>query len=229
MTTLFLRRYGWEVIFLGANVPLLDLEQAVSRTAANLVILIGSQLHTAANIYNAASQLKDAGILFAFAGPIFSRQRGLSLSIPGFYLGDRLDRLTYAVEAILQNPDQVINARIPKPGYLEARTQIVEKQAIIKADIWEELSNNGIKNGTLQIANDYLLQDIIAALTLNDLDSLMTEIEWVNTMISHQALSDKLLSEYLRVFAGSLDRQIGIAVKMVTDWLRATAMQMDRR
>ena len=229
MTTLFLRRHGWEVIYLGANVPLLDMERAVSTTNASLVILIASQLHTAANVFQAASHLRDTGVRLAFAGPIFTRQNRLTLSIPGVYLGDRLDRLVQIVEMLMQHPDQPISVQAARPGYMEAHAQIAEKQALLKADIWEQLSSDGIKEHTLQAANDYLMQDILAALTLNDLDSLMTEIEWVDTLISHQELPGKLLPEYLRVFAGSLDRQIGLPGKVVSDWLRATALLMERR
>ena len=229
MTTLFLRRYGWEVIYLGANVPLLDLEQAVASTSARLVILIASQLHTAANLFEVALQLKDAGVHFAFAGSIFARSGGLSQRIPGYYLGDRLDRVVHAVETVIQMPDLSVGTNIVRPDYQQAREQIAEKQSIIKADIWNQLSNDGIKDHTLQIANDAFMQDILAALTLGDLDSLTNEIEWVDTLVSYQALSDKLLPKYLRIFADTLDRHIGSLGQVVIDWLRATAKQMDRR
>jgi methanogenic corrinoid protein MtbC1 len=229
MTTLFLRRHGWEVIYLGANVPLLNLEQAVASTSARLVILIASQFHTAANLLEVALLLKDAGVHFAFAGSIFARSDGLSQRIPGYYLGDRLDQVVHAVETVLHMPDHVVGTHIFRLDYQQAREQIAKNQSIIKADIWNQLSNDGIKDHTLQVANDALMKVILAALTLDDLDCLTNEIDWVDTLISHQALPDELLPKYLRVFADSLDRHIGSPGQVVSDWLRATAKQMDRR
>ncbi len=227
MTTLFLRRHGWEVVYLGANVPMLDLEKAVIRTRARLVILIASQLHTAANLFEAARMLRGAGIPLAFAGSIFSRQVGLIQSISGYYLGDCLDRVIQEVEAVLKHPGPAMDIRMPGNDYREAKIQIEDRQAMIKADIWNELQNNGIKEHTLQAANDALMQDILAALTLNNMDSLQMEIEWVDTLIAHQSLPKKLLSEYLRVFANSIDRSAGEAAKVVSDWLRATATNQE--
>lgn len=229
MTTLFLRRHGWEVIYLGANVPLVDLEKAVISTKARLVILIASQLHTAANLFEASLALRDAGISLAFAGSIFSKQAGLIKVIPGYYLGNRLERVVQEVEAVLSHPGLAMDVRMPRSDYREAKIQIEDRQSIIKADIWGELRKNGIKEHTLQVANDALVQDILSALTLSSLDSLEMEIEWVGTLIAHQALPKSLLPEYLRVFANSIDRNAGEEGKLVGEWLRAAASKQEMR
>jgi hypothetical protein len=227
MTTLLLRRHGWEVVYLGANVPTMDLEKVVISTRARMVILIASQLHTAANLFEAARMLRGAGIPLAFAGSIFSRQAGLIQSISGYYLGDRLDRVVQEVEAVLKHPGPAMDVYMPRNDYREAKIKIEDRQSMIKADIWDELRNNGMKEHTLQIANEALMQDILSALTLNNLDSLQMEIEWVGTLMAHQALPKNLLPEYLRVFAHSIDRHAGEAGKVVGDWLRSAASKQE--
>jgi methanogenic corrinoid protein MtbC1 len=227
MTTLLLRRHGWEVIYLGANVPLVDLEQAAMRTATRLVILIASQLHTAANLLEAAHLLASAGIPLAFAGSIFSRRNGLSQIIPGYYLGNRLDRVVPEVESILKLPGRPPVLRFLRSDYQLAKVQIEDHQSAIKADIWNELQNNGIRVQTLLVANDALMQDILSALTLDNLDSLQLEIEWVDTLITNQGLPNTLLPDYLRVFANSIDLHAGTDASLVSDWLRAAAIKQE--
>lgn len=100
---------------------------------------------------------------------------------------------------------------------------------MIKAEIWNELGNNDMKEHTLQVANEALMQDILSALTLSNLDSLQMEIDWVGTLIEHQALPNSLLPEYLRVFANSIDRQAGEAGRVVSDWLRTAASKQEMR
>lgn len=229
MTTLFLRRHGWDVIYLGANVPLADLEKAVTFTQARLVILIASQLHTAANLLEAARALKTAGIHLAFAGSIFSQQVGLSKNIPGFYLGDRLDRVVQEVEAVLKFPSSPERIDAPNFGFLAAKNRIEERQSMIKAEIWDELRSKGIHEQTLQIANEAIIRDLLAALALNNLDSVKLEIEWVAKMLAHQNLSQDLLSDYLLVVAHAIDRHAGQEAKIVSDWLLAAAPRQIRR
>jgi len=229
LTTLFLRRNGWDVIYLGANVPLADLEKAARHSKARLVILIASQLHTAANLAEVARMLRTAGIHVAFAGSIFARHNELSHSIPGYYLGNRLDRVVTEVEKVLKLPGLPAEVVPPSDEYQKAVIQIEDRQSLIKAEIWNELSSNGINERELRIANDALVQDILAALTLNNLGILQVEIDWVCVLLSHQELPNKLLAEYLRVFASAIDRHAGEAASFVRDWLRAAALKEEMR
>ena len=220
MTTLFLRRHGWDVIYLGANVPLADLEKAVRSTQARLVILIASRLFTAANILEAARALESEGIHLAFAGSIFSRQENLSKNIPGHYLGDRLDRVVQEVEAVLKNPGIPETSAAPNHEYAAAKTRLDERQSMIKQEILDQLSNDGINEHTLRMANDALVNDILAALALNDMDSIKHEIEWVGTLLAHKKMSDKLLADYLMIVVHAIERHAGGEAKLVSDWLR---------
>jgi DNA-binding transcriptional MerR regulator/methylmalonyl-CoA mutase cobalamin-binding subunit len=229
MTTLFLRRHGLDVIYLGANVPLADLEKAGKRIKARLVILIASQLHTAANLAEAARMIRAEGIPLAFAGSIFTRRIGLIESIPGYYLGDRLSRVAQEVEAVLKYPGLPTEISPVSNEYQQAKIKIEDRQSTIKAEIWNELKNNSIDEHTLRVANDALIQDILAALTFNNIEILQDEIDWVGALITQQGLSNKLLPEYLRVFANAIDRQTGEAAKLVSDWLRTTALREDIR
>lgn len=225
MTTLFLRRHGWDAIYLGANIPQLDLDKAVSHTGSRLVILIASQLNTAAHLLDSAHQLQRFNMPFAYAGSIFTRQPRLRKRIPGYYLGDRLDRVVQEVDIALNLPLHFFDTPVEQEEFSIARTEIEENQSLIKADVWNQLQTKEIKNHTLQLANDLLVRDILSALKLESLESLQIEIEWVKVLLDHQELSPTLLSLYLRVFAQALNRYVGDAGKIVVDWL---LMEADR-
>ncbi len=229
ITTLFLRRAGWDVVYLGANVPLADLEKAARHSKARLVILIASQLHTAANLAEAARTLRIAGIPVAFAGSIFARHLELCHSIPGYYLGERLDKVVTEVEKVLKLPGLPAGVAPQSDEYQKAIVQIEDRQSLIKAEIWNELSRNGINERSLRIANDALLQDILAALTLNNIGILQVEIDWVGVLLAHQELPNKLLAEYLVVFANAIDKNVGEAARLVSDWLRQAALKEEMR
>ena len=229
MTTLFLRRHGWDAIYLGANVPQLDLDKAVTHTGARLVILIASQLNTAANLYDSAHQLQRFNMPFAYAGSIFTRQPRLRKHIPGYYLGDRLDRVVQEVDIALNLPLHFSDTPVAQEEYSIARTEIEANQSVIKADVWNQLQTKEIENHTLQLANDLLMRDILSALKLESLESLQVEIEWVKVLLDHQELSPTLLPLYLRVFAQSLNRNVGDAGKIVVDWLFMEADQLGEK
>jgi DNA-binding transcriptional MerR regulator len=59
LTTLILRRRGWDVLYLGANVPLDRLETTLESTRPHLVIFIAQQLNTAASLLRVARMLED--------------------------------------------------------------------------------------------------------------------------------------------------------------------------
>lgn len=219
MTTLFLRRHGWDAIYLGANVPQLDLDKAVSHTGARLVILIASQLYTAANLFDSAHQLKRFNMPFAYAGSIFARQPRLRKRIPGYYLGDRLDRVVQEVDIALNLPLHFSDTPVAQEEFSIARKEIEANQSMIKADVWNQLQAKEIKNQTLQLATDLLMRDILSALKLESLESLQVELDWVNVLLDHQEYSASLLPLLLRVFAHALDRNVGDAGKIVVDWL----------
>ena len=79
MLSLLLRRRGWEVIYLGANVPIRSIEATVGVVRPNLVILTAQQLHTAASLLEMAEVLYSERVPVAFGGLIFTEVPDLHL------------------------------------------------------------------------------------------------------------------------------------------------------
>ncbi|MBK8932026.1 MAG: MerR family transcriptional regulator [Chloroflexi bacterium] len=99
--TLTLRYRGWETIYLGANVPLEYLENTITSTQPDLIVMTAQQLHTAASLYEVGEFLRQKGISLAFGGRIFSLTPALRNRISGHFLGEKLDTAVQAITTIL--------------------------------------------------------------------------------------------------------------------------------
>ncbi|KAB8143795.1 MerR family transcriptional regulator [Chloroflexia bacterium SDU3-3] len=89
VVALFLARRGWSVIYLGAQVPMADLEATVATLRPTIVCLSASMPETAAQVADVASALRRShpGVLIGFGGRVFNDAPALRDSIPGIFLG----------------------------------------------------------------------------------------------------------------------------------------------
>ncbi|MCA9973900.1 MAG: MerR family transcriptional regulator, partial [Anaerolineales bacterium] len=101
LLTLILRYQGWDVVYLGANVPTTRLESLLESVEPDLLILTAQQLYTSANLLQLAEYVADKGHMLAFGGRIFNYIPQLRERIPGFFLGERLEGAARSVAQLL--------------------------------------------------------------------------------------------------------------------------------
>jgi methanogenic corrinoid protein MtbC1 len=90
MLSVFLARRAWQIVYLGANVPIADLVQTVVSLHPALVCLSASSPRTAQALSAAAAaiaQLPDAHPLVTFGGAPFDTDETLRALVHGYYLG----------------------------------------------------------------------------------------------------------------------------------------------
>jgi len=102
--TFLLRRRGFEVIYLGANVPLERLETLVQAARPQLVILAAQLQDTAATLQEMASSLRRAGVRVAYGGLAFNLAPDLRQRVAGHFLGETVDQALPAIDALLEGP-----------------------------------------------------------------------------------------------------------------------------
>ncbi len=102
--TFLLRRQGYEVIYLGTNVPLDRLESMVQAAKPQLVILAAQAPATAASLQEMASSLERAGVRVAYGGLIFNVMPDLRQKTPGRFLGETVDQALHAIDALVERP-----------------------------------------------------------------------------------------------------------------------------
>lgn len=109
MTTYFLRRYGWRVIYLGQNVPSLDLEKDIRRLSPSLLVFSAGRAETAIllarEILPVVERLRHnwlPDLTFAYGGSAFVDDPGLHDLFKGhIYFGDDARQSIKLIEEIL--------------------------------------------------------------------------------------------------------------------------------
>ncbi|MCX6044323.1 MAG: MerR family transcriptional regulator [Chloroflexi bacterium] len=221
LLSLLLRRRGWDILFLGGNVPMQNMLLTVQTAKPILVILTAQQLYTAANLYEMAQMLYKERIPLAFGGKVFSEIPDLPQRIAGHYLGDRLEEATQAVEQVMALPRPQPAAKTVPPAYQAAAAQFRARQPRIEAEVWRSMGKAEIPHEDLGKANLHFSRNIIAALTLGDIDYVGVDIVWIKGLLSnHYQLPEHLIDDYLKAYLDAIEIHLEHEQTIVTKWLR---------
>lgn len=218
LLTFLLRRRGWEVLYLGADVPTERLETTVAVTKPRLVIMAAQQLHTAATLVEAAELLQREGFPLAYGGLAINRLPALCRRIPGHFLGEALEAAPQVVESLMFAPRPVPAVETVPDAYRQALGQFQESQVLIEADLTQTLHHAGFAHSHLTVANRELSRNIGAALALGNMEYLGTDIEWVRGLLRNHQIPNEALIDYLGAYHQAAARQLG-EENPVTDWL----------
>ncbi len=219
LITLLLRYQGWDIIYLGANVPLSQLEAALERIKPNLVLLTAQQLRTAASLLEVAQLLADKGIAAAFGGLIFNLIPDLQQRIPGHFLGKELADSVQTVGKILTFNPPGPSARGVTEDYERAATVYRHHRIAIEAEIWQLIGDSLIPSKHFSLANMHLSENIMAALQLGDMAYLETETDWVYQLLANHDLPQNWLQHYLTAYYKTADKHLNDAGRPITNWL----------
>jgi methanogenic corrinoid protein MtbC1 len=101
--SLFLVRRGWHVVYLGAQVPLPDLIEAVEAVSPTLVCLSASTLETVPGLVECARAIQQRypHVRFGYGGRIFNQNPELRGNVPGTFLGQDARSLTDMVTSLM--------------------------------------------------------------------------------------------------------------------------------
>jgi len=219
MITSLLRRRGWDVVYLGANVPLESYERVLDPSRFDLAILSAEQLFTAGNLRDAALLANKANLPLLYGGRIFREVPELQNRISGTYLGEQLE----AVPGIVA---QGLATSFPQPSLIpldvrcqSAFVEFEQQSPRIELMVRQRLSGH-LPPGSLEIANFNFSRDIQAALTLGDLDYVTQELDWIKGLLENRGLPSDLLASYLEAFHQAAGQHLVEKGQLVVDWLQ---------
>ena len=182
------------------------------------MILTAQQLYTAAGLLEMAEVLLSERVPVAYGGLIFTHVPDLTLSIPGYYLGDRLDKIAIVVDQIMSALRTQPAQRFVSYGYREALDHFRTRQALIEAEIWQHLGDT-IPKRFLALANQSLSRNILAALTLGDMDYLDADIDWIEgLLVNHNQMPADALDLYLGTYYDAAVKHLDKPGYLVIDW-----------
>lgn len=234
LISLLLRRRGWDIVYLGANVPLRSLETTLDTVHPHLVVLTAQQLYTAASLLEMAELLLSERVPVAFGGLVFTEIPHLHEAIPGYYLGDKIENVIGEIEHIMTHLRPMQAQRQVSYDYKEALEHFRTRQAMIEAEIWERIGAN-IPKRLLATANLSFGRNILAALTLGDMDYLNPDVDWVEgLLVNHHQMPPDVLDDYLETYYQACIHHLDQSGYVVIEWLsrllgRPLPMEMQQR
>jgi methanogenic corrinoid protein MtbC1 len=218
--SLMLRRKGYKVIDLGADIPLDQLQQTIAAIQPDLVLMVAQQLTTAASILTVAYLLQGWGVRFAYGGLIFNRIPSLRTRIPAHFLGEDLAGALTTIESLLaseQNP-LVIQGIADSQQAMVTRYQ--ESRPHIESAMFENMQKVGISREQIDNVNHYLGDRLSAALAFGDSALIEPDLEWLRGLFSTRKLPFDLLTYYLDHYRQALLKEMGATSEPIVRWMK---------
>jgi len=228
MVTLFLRYRGYDVIYLGANVPIAQLGNTVTATKPTVVVLTAQRLTTASSLHEAANSLQELNVPLGYGGLIFNRIPGLRKRIGGHFLGDRLEQAVHEIERLMTFQGEIPQGEGVNEVYINAYSHFSQKQALIEAYLYQQYQDNGMQKHYLELANKFIGKDILASLILGDLDFLNSEMDWIKGMLDNYNIPGDLLLQYLAHYKLALQANQDQACQPIVNWLDRMLAEQSR-
>ena len=230
LITLFLRRRGYPVIYLGADVPLVDLDTSLETTGSRLVILTAQVLETAASLVRIAESLTQNGYLVGYGGRIFNLFPRMKERTPGFSLGERLTEAADRVEEILKTKlVEDLQAVRSKEEY----STLLEKFNNVELRLWDRLMGRSAEmemtRDQMLVANNQLGKAIQASLYLNDLGYLQAELVWLKNLLGSRNVPEDQLQGYLQQVENTLSDLLGEEGAMLLEAIREARKHLEAR
>ena len=220
MISLFLRRRGYRIIYLGANVPADRFVETVKDTKANLVLLVAQQLVSAATLQGAANALANKNIPVAFGGRIFNLRPTLKDYIPGYFLGNEIDSAIGEIEKVLNSRNLPKVVKAASQAHAVAHQAFISKRTKIEATLKEIIQPLAISPDEINTSIRFLGDHIIAALQMGDMSHVSAEIDWLRMLLASHATNPEQLAEFMASYSQAVDKHINGQGKPIFEWLQ---------
>lgn len=225
LTSLLIRRRGWDVVYLGANVPQENLASTLSTVRPDLVILTAQQLHTAGTLLEMGNILFEHGVPLAYGGAIFSRAAELHRCIPGYYLGDDIGAVPQLIDQIMSSPRiKSATQKVPIEHILGLRN-FRENRGRIEDTVWHQLAGE-IERRSFDELNSYLARNIIASFTLCKCSYVEAELQEIGTLlVNYFYLESEVVDKYLHCYLMGAQHHLTGDGQVVFSWLASLLSQ----
>ena len=214
-----LRRGGWGVIYLGANVPIAQLENTIVATRPRLVIMSAQTLRTAATLRDVSLFLHQQETPLAYGGYVFNELPTLRGRITGHFLGESIETVPSTIESLLTAPPPLLATEDVSDAYRETLDHFEERLGLIETHVIQTLSQDKLSPDHLALANRELGQNIRSALALGDMNYLDPNVGWLTGLLANHDVSAGALHGYLQAYEQAASQYLDDRGRPVTDWL----------
>jgi DNA-binding transcriptional MerR regulator len=226
LLTLFLRRRGWNVVHLGANVPSAQIEETIDLVRPRLVVLSAQTLITAVELLHMTRILHEKQIQTAFGGRVFNHISGLAALVPAHYLGHSLYESIPVMESLVGKPSDMPVEKAVDPRMPEMASEYKKHRPQIEAVLRNELNSNNPAIDHLDTAIHFLGTTMNASLELGHVSYLSTDISWLINLLTERHVSPVILPIFLGLYARATRQVMGEHGRLIADYLEVEAQKL---
>lgn len=219
LLSLLLRYQGWNVVYLGPNLPLAQLETTINAIEPNVVVLAAQRLETAASLGKVTQLLAHMNVTSAFGGSIFNLIPSLRHHVSGHFLGETIEGAVQVINKIMTFEPPMHTATPLPPKYQSALKHYDSRQYLIDFDTRQALEKENIPFSHLEDTNDRLKKSILAALSLGNIDYINPELALAQQLMNNYGIPPEMQTKYLRAYHASSKIRLGAEGQIVIDWL----------
>jgi DNA-binding transcriptional MerR regulator len=217
MLNLFLRRRGWNVVYLGANVPIARMEETANAVHPVLIIMAAQQLVTVATLRKVVLLMANKSYLVVFGGRAFNKVPTLRELIAGEFLGEELESAEARIAQLVEEPPKV-RKRNTYPENGEADLFRQHRPQIERA-LSQYLPTAMLTTEDAATANLYFGNALTAALELGDVSYLSSDLDWIKSLLARHNIPVEGMHEYLAAYAHAIGGIMGSSGAMISNWL----------
>ena len=221
MLTLLLRRRGWKVINLGADVPADQLVDTAKALRPDIVVLVAQTLPAAAALKRTVGQLGQLNVPVAYGGLVFNRVPVLRHSIPAWFLGESISGAVPQIAELASDLSIFPAQQAENKSLAEVATRYQENRLSIEAALVNQMNWQGLEITYIHAANAYFNEVLTAALELGSPSFVENDLAWIKVLLSSRQLSQDLLGHYLQTYHQAVKAVMGPSDSIITDWLES--------
>jgi DNA-binding transcriptional MerR regulator len=220
LVSYLLRRKGWDVLYLGSNVPFENLDKTITSTHPALVLSAAQTLTGAASLREMSKFIASQGIPLAFGGGIFDEIPEIVRRISGYYLGSNLAALPGMIELMVITSPGLPEVLSPSPENSESLGHLKIHESAILARVGTSKYLQSIDRDYVELACGYLTRMIEAALQLGDIHLLDPTTRWLKGLLSHRGVPGSLVQQFYYTYRQAVEEELGTQGKIIAGWLK---------
>ncbi len=215
MLSLFMRRRGWEVIYLGQNIGLDGFHETLLDLQPDVVTLSATQVSSIRYVIEAARITERAThkrSIFTYSGRLFSLLPQLTTRVPGIYLGSDLVSAANTLEKMLTERKRPEPYRGPEPSLrtesaLAAFHQYFGEIEGVATNALLRFSTNGQRVETPRVVHD-LLEVLVMAVEYDDPVVLDEMRRWILMTLPGQGINETQIQEFTQSLQGAVHQYL---------------------
>lgn len=227
LIAVLLRRRGWGVVYLGANVPLDRMLETTQGLHPALVLLGTQHLVSAARLREMAGAVARAGFPVAYGGRAPNLIRPMRDLIPAHFLGESIEEAVDRAESLLASSSPPPVATEIPPQSADLARSFRQRRAHLEAALSENLETAGLSIPHVEAANEFLGDRLTAALDFAAPEFLEGDLAWLAASLPGGGVDRPLLPLYLRHYARAARRALGEPIAATADWLEQIAASLE--